>query len=180
MATLDKSCRDIFAKYWRLHYPEGQELTSKFMNKTISKVEYFERIYANVDILAAVLTDNEIKDILCSQATYDFDYNKIIEKFERQKVVCITEPFLIKRIDSDGNSHFLLDACPINNDAVYKLLKLNPHTLSDVISFVETHNCYMYGINWAHTLEFSPSVFIFGQTKALVMEAVNSIEVSYA
>jgi hypothetical protein len=163
MIILDKPCKDIFANYWLSHYPNGIELKEQFLSKEISRSEYLNRVYSNVDKLIVALSVDEVKDILCRQNTYDFNLNKIINKLNDRKVVYLTEPFLIKHVDSYGNTHFLLDACPKEEDFIYKRLRLNPATLSDLISFIENHNYYMRGVNWSHASEFSLTAFVFGE-----------------
>lgn len=162
MITVDKQCRDILANQWLHNTIAGREITQKYKDKKISRVEYLDYIYRQTDEWISMLDSEQLKTFLFKQEYFEFNVDKQLKKLSKEnKATFIAEPMILKRIDSDGNHHFLLDAFKKPGDEVVKDLPLEPNKANELLDRLEKLNLYYMGINWTRKLG-TPSILIFG------------------
>lgn len=162
MITVDKQCRDILASQWLHNTIAGREITQKYKDKKISRVEYLDYIYRQTDEWISMLDSEQLKTFLSKQEYFEFNIDKQLNKLsDENKAAFIAEPMILKRIDSDGNHHFLLDAFKKPSDEVVKALPLEPNKANELLDRLEKSNLYCMGINWTRKLG-TPSILIFG------------------
>ena len=162
MITVDKQCRDILASQWLHNTIAGREITQKYKDKNISRVEYLDYIYRQTDEWISMLDSEQLKTFLSKQEYFEFNVDKQLKKLsDENKAAFIAEPMILKRIDSDGNHHFLLDAFKKPSDEVVKALPLEPNKANELLDRLEKSNLYYMGINWTRKLG-TPSILIFG------------------
>lgn len=166
MITVDNQCRDILASYWLTNTNDGKDITKKFKDKLISRVEYLEYIYKQTEAWIAMLSEEDLIKFLSKQEYFDFNVDRQLAKVtDTSQAAFLAEPIIIKRIDSDGNCHFLLDAFKKSEDTFIKQLPLNPNKYEELLEKLESANLYCMGMNWAKKPD-SPSILIFGEEVA--------------
>ena len=89
------------------------------------------------------------------------DIEQLAKLNEENKAAFLAEPLILKRIDSDGNHHYLLDAFKKPDDTIIKQLPLDPEKSSELLERLEGLNLYCMGMNWLKKPD-SPSILIFG------------------
>jgi hypothetical protein len=162
MITVDKQCRDILANQWLHNTNDGKNITKQYKNKKISRAEYLDYIYKQTEEWIAMLDSEHLKTFLIRQEYFDFNVDKQLKKLsEENKAAFIAEPMILKRIDSDGNHHFLLDAFKKPGDEEIKVLPLEPNKANELLERLEGLNLYCMGMNWTKK-PGSPSILIFG------------------
>lgn len=162
MITVDKHCRDILANYWLHHTNDGKDITAQYKDKKISRAEYLDYIYKQTDEWISMLDSERLKSFLSRQEYFDFNVDKQLKKLSKEnKAAFIAEPTILKRIDSDGNHHFLLDAIKKPGDEEVKILPLEPNKTKELLERLEGLNLYCMGINWSRK-PGSPTILIFG------------------
>lgn len=162
MITVDKQCRDILANYWLHSTDDGTNISKQYKDKKISKAEYLQYIYEQTEAWIDLLSSNEIASYLSKQEYFDFNVSKQLAKLnEETKAAFLAEPLILKRIDSDGNHHFLMDAFKKPSDEVIKQLPLDPDKANELLERLEVLNLYCMGMNWTKKPD-SPSILIFG------------------
>ena len=162
MITVDKQCRDILANQWLHNTEDGKYITEQYKKKKISKAEYLDYIYKQTDVWIDMLESDELANFLCKQEYFDFNVDKQMAKLnEENKAAFLAEPLILKRIDSDGNHHYLLDAFKKPDDTIIKQLPLDPEKSSELLERLEGLNLYCMGMNWLKKPD-SPSILIFG------------------
>lgn len=162
MITVDKQCRDILANQWLHNTEDGKHITKQYKNKKISRAEYLDYIYKQTEEWIAMLDSEQLKTFLIKQEYFDFNVDKQLKKLsEENKAAFIAEPMILKRIDSDGNHHFLLDAFKKPGDEEIKVLPLEPDKAEQLLERLEILNLYSMGMNWTKK-PGSPSILIFG------------------
>lgn len=162
MITVDKQCKDILANQWLHSTEDGKHITEQYKAKKISKAEYLDYIYKQTEVWIDMLSSDELADFLKKQEYFDFNVSKQMAKLnEETKAAFIAEPMILKRIDSDGNHHFLLDAFKKPGDETIKQLPLDPDKANELLERLEGLNLYCMGMNWTKKPD-SPSILIFG------------------
>jgi hypothetical protein len=166
MITVDNQCRDILANQWLHTTNDGKDITKKFKDKLISRAEYLDYIYKQTEAWISILSEEELIKFLSKQEYFDFNVDRQLSKLnDTTQAAFLVEPVLLKRIDSDGNCHFLLDAFKKSEDIVIKQLPLDPEKYNDLLEKLEQFNIYCMGMNWARKPD-SPSILIFGEEVA--------------
>ena len=162
MITVDKQCKDILANQWLHNTEDGKHITKQYKDKKISRAEYLDYIYKQTDVWIDMLNSEELASFLKRQEYFDFNVDKQMAKLtDESQAAFLAEPVIIKRIDSDGNHHFLLDAFTKPGDEVLKYLPLEPIKAEQLLERLETLNLYCMGMNWSKK-PGSPSILIFG------------------
>lgn len=162
MVILDKSCRDILGNRYLKDTRQGVALSEKYKAEEISFREYLREIYIGVDEWLKQLNSDEVAELLKTQEYFEFDVDKQLSKLSEDKhAAFIVEPALIKRIDDEGNHHYVLDGSKKSNDVVLKYLKLDPDKFQLFLDKLEHLNLYCMGLNWLHKPD-SPTILIFG------------------
>lgn len=162
MITVDKQCRDILANYWLHNTIGGKDITKQYKDKKISRAEYLDYIYKQTDEWISLLDSERLKTFLAKQEYFDFNVDKQLKKLsDDNKAAFIAAPIILKRIDSDGNHHFLLDVFKKPGDEEVKALPLEQNKLNNLLERLEGSNLYCMGINWSRK-PGSPSILIFG------------------
>ena len=166
MITVDNQCRDILARQWLHNTNDGKDITNKFKDKLISRAEYLDYIYKQTEAWISILSEESLIKFLINQEYFDFNVDKQLAKVtDTSQAAFLAEPIIIKRVDSDGNCHFLLDAFKKPEDTFIKQLPLNPDKYEELLERLERANLYCMGMNWAKKPD-SPSILIFGEEVA--------------
>lgn len=162
MITVDKQCKDILANQWLHDTTEGKDLSACYKSKKISKVQFLDALYRHTEVWLDMLTSEEVTFFLQKQEYFEFNVQKQLDKLDdTTKAAFIAEPLILKRTDSDGNHHYLLDVIKKKDDEVIKQLPLHPDKQDELLNRLESLNLYSCGLNWTRKPD-SPSILIFG------------------
>lgn len=162
MVTVDKQCRDILAKYYLKTFQEGTDLQESFANNKISKAAFLNTLYTLVDDWIARQTSEQIAKHLSEQEYFEFNVaNQLAKIDENTHAAFLAEPTILRRVDDEGNHHYVLDVFVRSTDTVIKYLPLNPDQFNLLLDKLEQHNLYSMGLNWLRK-PGSPTIIIFG------------------
>lgn len=173
MITLDKSCQDILAKYLK-DCTEGKLLQYAFRNKQLSKAEYLEKLYNLVDETISHDSTDEIEKVFQQQDYFEFKPEHQLAKLNTQEAACLIEPSIVKRIDAEGNIHYICSSFYKQGDFFIKKLSLQPHALEELYHLMDEHHYYVGGCELAGT-----NVICFGRNKMCVDTYKNSLKKSF-
>lgn len=147
MITLDKTCRDIVAKYLST-ISTGKILKFQFKAKDISKVEYHEKLFNLVDeLISGEDGASAVEKVFDMQDYFEFNPMSQLDKLNSQEASCIIEPLILKRIDAEGNVHYICDSLYKQGDIVIKKLPFNPVSLERLYTLMSDHHYYTAGAN---------------------------------
>lgn len=167
MITVDNICRDILAKHIRNNSADGKDLRKKHADSIISKKEYLDQLYLLVDKWLDGLHPDEVASLLSKEDYFSYNIKKQMKKITKDNpAACLIEPIIVKRIDPEGNSHFLAVANVESDDILITTLSLHGPLLNEFLTALDVNGYYTCGLNWFHKDNFKASILIFGEEEA--------------
>ena len=165
MVTLDNTCREIVAKYLRDNHSLGKQMYQWYKDNKSSKVEYLEALYNLVD---AICMDDSpstaIENMFEKQEYFEFNPNKQVQKItDKVTASFMVTPCIIKRIDAEGNIHYMCVPKAEQGDIFIKYLPFHPQQFQDLLRALDVAEYKSCGFNLFNTQD-EPTIFIYGKT----------------
>ena len=177
--TLDDKCREIIAN--QLIHDKKNNCSvyyASYKERKLTKAKFLEAVYKVVDNIIYVSSTEELIERLKQQPFYNFDPQKQIDKLQSKEAVALISPVVIKRIDSDGNTHLIIDIKVKDGDTIVHTFQFDPSKLRALFKLLDSNSYHSCGLNWLEQ-DNAPVILVYGKTEDAITNLCEELSKIY-